>query len=107
MPMPGTERSADDDFRRLLRGAQPDHLCRYVHCLQAAAQMTALAPRHAVFVAVYLQHGNATRAAIAAGYSAASAYSQGSRLLGRSDIAAAIEADRARLMAKLNVTPER
>ena len=69
--------------------------------------MNGLKPAHARFVLEYLRDGNATRAATAAGYSAATAYSQGPRLLSRPDIAQAIEIERARLMAKLSVTPER
>jgi phage terminase small subunit len=44
--------------------------------------MTDLAPRMMIFVTEYLKNGNnATQAAIAAGYSEKSAYSQASRLL--------------------------
>ena len=43
------------------------------------------------FIASYLQHGNATRAAIEAGYSERSAHDAGCRLLKRSDVASAVE----------------
>jgi phage terminase small subunit len=49
-----------------------------------------LNPQEARFVAAYLREPNATRAAIAAGYSAASAASQGSRLLKRGKVARAL-----------------
>ncbi len=52
-----------------------------------------LSPKHRVFVESYCANGfNATRAAITAGYSEASAYSQGSRLLKNAEIKIAIDA---------------
>jgi phage terminase small subunit len=55
------------------------------------------AQRRAKFIAAYLLHPNATRAAISAGYSPRSAYTQGSRLLNNAEVAAALK--RARLEA--------
>jgi phage terminase small subunit len=49
-----------------------------------------LTPRQALFVAEYLKDLNATKAAIRAGYSAASAHSCGPRLLENADVATAI-----------------
>lgn len=49
-----------------------------------------LSPQEAAFVKAYLVDPNATKAAVAAGYSAASATSQGSRLLRRRNIALAL-----------------
>ena len=50
-----------------------------------------LTPKHALFVECYFAcNMNATRAAVRAGYSEASAYSQGSRLLKNDEISAAI-----------------
>jgi phage terminase small subunit len=42
---------------------------------------TELRPQHMIFVAEYIKSGNATQAAIAAGYSEKTAYSAGPRLL--------------------------
>lgn len=50
----------------------------------------ALPPRHKAFVDEYRVDGNATQAAIKAGYSRQSAYSQASRLLKRDDICKAL-----------------
>ena len=47
--------------------------------------------RYARFVVEYVRDGNATRSAVAAGYSPATAHAQGHRLLGRPAIAAAID----------------
>ncbi len=62
-------------------------------------------PQHAIFVAEYLKNPNATAAARAAGYSEASAHTQGSRLLQRIDIQAAIDARKASLKKKQPVRP--
>ena len=52
----------------------------------------ALSPQHQLFVDAYLACGfNATRAAIRAGYSKKTAYSQGPRLLKNVDVAAAVK----------------
>lgn len=66
-----------------------------------------LTPKQALFIAEYLIDGNATRAAIAAGFSQAGAAAQGARLLKRPAIAAMIAERRARTMARLEVTEER
>ena len=54
-----------------------------------------------IFVARYLLHRNATRAAVEAGYSPKTAYAQGHRLLKRADIAAAVHAADARVKKRL------
>lgn len=48
--------------------------------------MSDLRPQIMIFVTEYLKSGNATQAAIAAGYSEKSAYSQGSRLLKNDEV---------------------
>ena len=63
-----------------------------------------LTPRQAAFVAEYLIDLNATRAAIRAGYSGESAYSQGQRLLKNAEVAAAVEAGKAERAAEVKVT---
>ncbi|MFA5975176.1 MAG: terminase small subunit [Elusimicrobiota bacterium] len=50
-----------------------------------------LKPRQRRFVAEYLQHPNATKAAMVAGYSRKTAYSQGQRLLKNVEIHKAVE----------------
>lgn len=54
--------------------------------------MTAMTSMQAIFVDEYLIDLNATRAAIRAGYSEATAYSQGQRLLKNVEVASAIKA---------------
>lgn len=49
-------------------------------------------PRHARFLLAYQQHGNATRAAIEAGYAESNAAQAGSRLLKKPAIRAALDA---------------
>lgn len=66
-----------------------------------------LTPKQAIFIAEYLIDGNATRAAIAAGYSEAGAHVAGARLLKRSKVAAAIAAHHAQRQEKLKITAER
>jgi phage terminase small subunit len=64
--------------------------------------------RYRIFVSAYLGNGmNATQAAIAAGYSEATAYSQGSRLLKRPEIAAMIAAGSRQAVEKLDYSAER
>lgn len=64
--------------------------------------------RYRTFVAAYLATGlNATKAAVAAGYSEATATSQGSRLLKRPEIAAAIAAKGSRAVERLDYSTER
>jgi phage terminase small subunit len=63
--------------------------------------------RQQKFVAEYVKDGNGARAARAAGYTAKSARRYGSRLLRLPQIAAAVEAARAALAARLEVDAER
>lgn len=67
----------------------------------------AVEERYARFVAAYLIHNNATKAAIEAGYSPKSAHIQGHHLLKIPKIHQAIERGRAKINAKLEVTSER
>ncbi|WP_211825137.1 terminase small subunit [Kistimonas asteriae] len=60
--------------------------------------------KHQRFIDEYLIDQNATRAAIAAGYSEHSARSQGSRLLTNADIQKAIHLKQAQLSSELNIT---
>lgn len=64
------------------------------------------AERRKRFVDEYLIDGNATQAAIRAGYSKRTAHSIGSRLLTNVEVAAAIEAGRAELARKCRTTAE-
>lgn len=66
--------------------------------------MPALSDRQQRFVDAYLVDPNATKAAIAAGYSAATAKQQGSRLLTNVDVAAAIEKRRSKAAEKADLT---
>src|SRR5687767_9248833 len=66
-----------------------------------------LTAKRKLFVDHYLIHGNATQAAIAAGYSKASAASIGSELLAMPNVRAAIEARQAERAAQLRVTAHR
>jgi phage terminase small subunit len=67
-----------------------------------------LQPRQQRFVEEYLANGgNATQAAIAAGYSEPTAKQQGSRLLTNADVAAAIDTGRAALTEQSGVSAER
>ena len=66
-----------------------------------------LTARRRHFVDAYLVHGNATRAAIAAGYSAASAASIGSELLTMPNVRAAIDARQAERSAELRVRADK
>lgn len=67
----------------------------------------ALTPKQERFVAEYLIDLNATQAAIRAGYSARTAYSQGQRLLKHVEVAAAIAALQAKRVASTDITFER
>ena len=62
-----------------------------------------LTPRRARFVAEYVESGNATKAATEAGYSARTAYSQGSRLLTFVEVQQAIETERQTLRARVEL----
>lgn len=66
-----------------------------------------LSAKREAFVRAYVAYGNATQAAIAAGYSEKTAKQQGSRLLTDVDIQAAIEDQRAPIMNHYEVTAER
>lgn len=66
-----------------------------------------LTPKQAKFVEQYLIDLNATQAAIRAGYSPKTARSVGAENLTKPAIQAALTAERARLAATLQVTPER
>jgi phage terminase small subunit len=68
---------------------------------------TGLTPKQAIFVAEFLVDGNATRAAIAAGYSEASAAVTGARLLKNARTAKLIRFRQAQRVVKLDVTAER
>jgi hypothetical protein len=63
--------------------------------------------RQALFVTAYLETGNATQAAIAAGYSPASAYNQGSRMMRNYGVAKAIEQAKHDLANKTTITVEK
>lgn len=72
------------------------------------ANLKALRPKQARFVAEYLANGmNATKAAIAAGYSAKTAQEQGSRLLSNVMVAEAVAAATAKVMDELDYSIER
>jgi phage terminase small subunit len=76
--------------------------------VKAGTSKTAAQLRRAAFVEAYITNGgNATEAAISAGYSAKTAYSAGGRLLKDVDIAAAITARRGVLIEKFELTTER
>jgi phage terminase small subunit len=70
-------------------------------------QTSALSPRHELFVAEYLKHGNASRAYVRAGYAPRAAQTCGSRLLRDPRIVAAIAAGRQRIAEALAVDVER
>lgn len=66
-----------------------------------------LTPKQELFIAEYLTDLNATRAAIAAGYSAKTAESQAARLLVNVKVAAAIAEKQGKRLAKLEITADR
>jgi len=66
-----------------------------------------LTPKQERFVAEYLKDLNATQAAIRAGYSEKTAKQQGSENLTKPDIAAAVEAGKARQLASADLTAAR
>lgn len=55
------------------------------------AKQNDLAPKQRAFVTEYIKDHNATKAAIRAGYSTKTAYSQGNRLLKKAEVKQAIE----------------
>lgn len=68
---------------------------------------TKLTPKQAVFIAEYLVDGNATRAAIAAGFAASSADVTGARLLKNAKVSKTLALRHARRVDKLEITAER
>lgn len=68
---------------------------------------TDLTPKEQVFIREYLADGNATRAAVAAGYSAATASVQGSKLLRKAKVAQELANLREKLHSKLEISAER
>ena len=64
---------------------------------------TSLTLRRQQFVSEYVETGNATQAATLAGYSARTAYSQGSRLLTFVEVQQAIETERQTLRARVEL----
>jgi phage terminase small subunit len=66
-----------------------------------------LTPKEQIFIREYLIDGNGTRAAIAAGYAAASAGVAASKLLKKPKVSQELQALRAGLCAKLEITAER
>lgn len=66
-----------------------------------------LTPKEQIFIREYLVDGNATRAAIAAGYSQASASVMGSKLLRKGKVAEELAKVREKLLGKLEITVER
>lgn len=68
---------------------------------------TDLTPKEQIFVREYLIDGNATRAAIAAGYSEASASVTGSKLLRKAKIAGELAKLREKLLSTLEVNAQK
>ena len=69
--------------------------------------MSSLTPKQARFVEEYLVDLNATQAAIRAGYSAKTAYSQGQRLLSHVEVRRAIQKAQAARSKRTEVTADR
>jgi phage terminase small subunit len=67
----------------------------------------ALNPRQSLFVASYLVHKNASKAAMEAGYSAKTAHSIGPRLLDNVEIQAEINAKLTKITQKLDLSVEK
>lgn len=63
--------------------------------------------RRTRFLKEYLLEHNATKAAIAAGYSEKTAYSQGNRLLKNAEVQAALAKEEEKLNSKLDISIER
>lgn len=67
-----------------------------------------LNPKQKAFLEAYLRNGgNATQAAIEAGYSAKTAHVQGPRLLGNVAVSSALKARAGKVVQKLEITTER
>lgn len=64
-------------------------------------------PKQGIFIAEYLVDGNATRAAIAAGYAASSAHVTGAKLLKNAKVAEALDSQKERRLGKLELTADR
>lgn len=74
---------------------------------KASTAAKSLNPKRERFVHEYVAEPNATQAAINAGYSEASAYSQGHDLLKNPEVATAIHQKREAILSKLDITAER
>lgn len=72
-----------------------------------AQKSSDLSPKEQVFVREYLAHGNASKAAVAAGYSAATASVTGSKLLRKAKVSAELANLRKKLLSKLEISAER
>lgn len=66
-----------------------------------------LTPKEQIFVREFLAHGNGTKAAIAAGYSAATASVTASKLLRKAKVSAELANLRKKLLDKLEISAER
>lgn len=66
-----------------------------------------LNPKQRLFISAYLKDLNATSAALAAGYSKRSAYSQGQRLLKHAEISSAIQAKATKQLEDIDISVER
>ncbi|HEV2133785.1 MAG TPA: terminase small subunit [Terracidiphilus sp.] len=66
-----------------------------------------MTPKQAIFIAEYLADPNATRAAIAAGFSAAAARVTGARLLKNAKVRAALAQRTAQRVVNLDITADR
>ena len=66
-----------------------------------------LTPKEQIFVREFLKHGNGTRAAVAAGYSAATASVTASKMLRKAKVSEELANLRKKLLEKLEITAER
>lgn len=71
-----------------------------------SVELPELTAKQKAFVQQYVIDNNATQAAIRAGYAVASANVEGSRLLAKANISAAVEKIKAERMMRVNVTQE-
>ncbi len=88
------------------RGTAPRAAASTGMSVRRAVKGVPLTRDSAAFVASYVAHGNATKAAIAAGYPAHGAHAAGHRLLRQSEIRKALEDARAIVAEELRVSPE-
>lgn len=88
--------------------SKPIHKQSYqlAHSIAVNITETPLKHQHQLFVANYIKTENATKAALAAGYSEKSAATQGSRLLKRLDISGALQAHELKIAKKRSITAE-